>query len=195
MTAVMNISNKAIYGPNGESVAQLMTRLSNINWFSALGKQVRQEETEKAIKDFVHGFDIDKYDIKWITKDQLPSFLGEMKLEDTPLWPQLQQIPDQIKNQAAQVGRLDDLLYLADEVPVNIFHYCFDGVFHELREYGSPLVETAVCFMMYIGGLACAWEMIADIEGWEINPFLPLIDVLEYGHWPLGLFGHHFYVI
>ncbi|WP_044748182.1 hypothetical protein [Bacillus alveayuensis] len=195
MTAIMNISNEAVYGPNGEQVVQLMIRLSNIDWFSAFGKQRRQWETEKAIKDFVGGFDIHKYDIKWITKDELLTFLEEMKLEESSLWLKLQYIPEQIKNQAEQVGRLDALLHLADEVPVNIFHYCFDRVFHELGEYGLSMVETAVCFMMYIGGLACSWEMIADIKGWENNPFLPLIDVLEHGHWPLGLIGEQFYVI
>ncbi len=195
MAAVMNISNEVIYGPNGESVAQLMTRLSNINWFSALGKQSRQGETEKAIHEFTRCFNIHEYEIRWIMKEQLSAFLEGMKLEESALWVRLQQIPDQIKNQAAQVGRLDALLHLADEVPANIFHYCFDGVFRELGEYGSSMVETAVCFMMYIGGLACAWEMIADIEGWETNPFLPLIDVLEHGHWPLGLIGKQYYVI
>lgn len=189
-----NTITKDVLCLNDERVDRLLQRLSRVNWLSSFAEK-NDEQVEQAIKEFAHFFGLKHCEIKWIAEEELPSFLEEMKLEYNDVWPQLQQVPEKIKHQAEQAGRLDALLTLADEVPALIFHHCFDKLFAALGRYGSSVVTTAVCYMMYIGGMACAWELVSDIEGWETNPFLSLIAVLEHGHWPLGLIRNQFYVI
>jgi hypothetical protein len=189
-----NTIMKDVLDLHDERVNRLLQRLSKVNWLSTFAKK-SDEQVEQAIKEFAHFFGLEHCEIKWIAEDELPSFLAEMKLEDNDVWLQLQQVPEKIKHQAEQAGRLDALFTLADEVPALIFHHCFDKLFAALEQYGSPTVTTAVCYMMYIGGMACAWELVSDIKGWETNPFLSLIAVLEHGHWPLGVTGNQFYVI
>ena len=189
-----NTITKDVLCLNDERVNRLLQRLSKVNWLSSLAEK-DGKEVERVIKEFVHFFGLEHCEIKWIEEDELPTFLEKMKLEDNDVWPQLQQVPEKIKHQAEQADRLDALLTLADEVPALIFHHCFDKLFALLGRYGSSVVTTAVCYMMYIGGMACAWELVSDIKGWETNPFLSLIAVLEQGHWPLGVTGNQFFVI
>ncbi|OAT72696.1 hypothetical protein [Parageobacillus thermoglucosidasius] len=189
-----NTVTKDTFSPNNERVNQLLQRLSKVNWLASFAKK-GDEQVEQAIKEFAHYFRLEHCQVKWMTEDELPSFFTEMKLKDSDVWLQLRQMPEKIKRQAEQAGKLDALLTLADEVPALIFHHCFDKLFAALEQYGSPTVTTAVCYMMYIGGMACAWELVSHIKGWETNPFLSLIAVLEHGHWPLGLIGNQFYVI
>ncbi|NUK29457.1 hypothetical protein HT574_04880 [Parageobacillus sp. VR-IP] len=196
MAAFLNTNTitKDVLNPNDERVNRLLQRLSKVNWLSSFAEK-SDEQVEQAMKEFAHYFGLEHCEIKWIAEDELPSFLEEMKLEDNDVWLKLQQVPEKIKHQAEQAGRLDALLTLADEVPALIFHHCFDKLFALLGRYGSSVVTTAVCYMMYIGGMACAWELVSDIQGCETNPFLSLIAVLEQGHWPLGVTGNQFFVI
>jgi hypothetical protein len=196
MAAFLNTNTitKDVLNPNDERVNQLLQRLSKVNWLSSFAEK-SDGQVEQAMKEFVHYFGLEHCEIKWIAEDELPSFLEEMKLEDNDVWLRLQHVPEEIKHQAEQEGRFDVLVTLADEVPALIFHHCFDKVFAALGRYGSSTVTTAVCYMMYIGGMACAWELVSDIKRWETNPFLSLIVVLEHGHWPLGVTGNQFFVI
>ncbi|MES0856326.1 hypothetical protein ABS784_08835 [Geobacillus sp. G4] len=181
-------------GAEHASIHRLLERFAVIDWLSSLGEQ-GDEQVEQRLRQFADFFGIRRLEIRWLAKEELASFVGALRLEDDDIWKVLRHVPDQLKQQAEQTGRLEALLALADEVPALIFQHSFDPIFAALSPYGNNVVTTAVGYMMYIGGMACAWEMLSDLEGWKTNPFLSLISVLERGHWPLGGVNGQFVVI
>lgn len=195
MAAGLKVMDESGYGPNGQHIVQLMTRLSRVEWFSALGKPSGRGKAETAFEEFAHRLGIGEYQLVWRTKDQLPSSLEEMNLEESPLWSRLTGIPRQIRDQAEEMGRQSALSHTVENVPEMLFHRAFDGAFRELEAYGERFVQVAVGSVMYIFGLACAWETLADAKSWETNPFISLIDVFEAGHWPVGVAGDQVYMI
>ncbi|MEW9672137.1 hypothetical protein [Ammoniphilus sp. 3BR4] len=195
MEAVLKVKKETGYGPNHLQVEKWITRLSEVKWFSALGQSKGQGEAENAWKTFIRHLDLDDTQVVWMTKDQLPSFVEELSLGNSPLWSRIQWIPKQLKDKTKELGREAVLAYTIENIPEMLFHKAFDGAFPELNEYGERMVKVAVGSVMYIFGLACAWETLADIEGWETNPFTPLIEVFEAGHWPVGMTGNQVYII
>jgi len=183
------------YGPNTDSVVDLMTRVSRTDWFSTVGKSQGRAAAEKSLREISHRFGIDEYRIQWLEKDQLPSFLEGMRLETSLLWQRIHDIPDRIREKAEDSGRMPNLTAIAEHIPEYLFHLSFDGAFREFGSQGKESVQTAVGSVMYLVGLACAWEMLADTEGWETNPYEPMLQVFETGYWPLGLFDGAFYLI
>lgn len=184
------------YGPNCRNVVGLLCRLMNIDWFSELESPRGRREAEDLIRSWVRLFGIEpECAVVWVTREQLSSFIEKMQVAESPLWPELARIPASIRGQAEQAGRMAIIAQLAETVPGMLFHSAFDGAFQALAPCGMRVVQTAIGCVLYIGGLACAWEALADLEGWETNPFLPLVEVFAHGHWPLGWFGHQFYLI
>lgn len=196
MAMVSQQRDEKRYGPNGKNVRALLQRLVQIEWFSALERPQGQRESEDVMRSWMRQLGVEpECTFVWMTKGQLSSFIEEMRLADSRLWSPLAHIPTKLRDQAEHVGRSDILAQLADTVPAILFHSAFDGAFRELEPCGLHMVKIAIGFVLYVGGLACAWEALADLEGWETNPFLPLVDVFARGHWPLGWFGDHVYVI
>ncbi|NNU82855.1 hypothetical protein ETC05_03030 [Geobacillus sp. BMUD] len=176
------------------AVRRLLDRFINIDWLSSLGQQ-GDEQVEQSLRQFADFFGVHHVGVKWLAEQELRSSIEAIRLEEDSIWQALRHVPDQFKRQAEQAGRLEALLVLADEVPAAVFQHSFDPLFAVLRPYGDNVVITAVGYMMYIGGMACAWELLSDLEGWETNPFHFLIAVLERGHWPLGVINDQFVVI
>jgi|GEM_PF-1847503 len=176
------------------AVRRLLDRFVNIDWLSSLGRR-GDEQIDRSLHQFADFFGLRHVKVKWLAEQELRSSIESIRLEEDGIWQALRHIPDQFKRQAEQAGRLEALLALADEVPSVIFQHSFDRLFAVLRPYGDGVVTTAVGYMMYIGGMACAWELLSDLEGWETNPFHFLIFVLEHGHWPLGVVNGQFVVI
>ncbi|ADU93898.1 MULTISPECIES: hypothetical protein [Geobacillus] len=176
------------------SLCYLLDRLEAVNWLSSFGGQ-GDDQVEQALHKFVHFFGLDGIGIRWLQKNELVSFIEEIRLENDDSWRVLRHIPEQLRQQTEQTGRSRLLSAIADEVPAVIFQHSFDAIFEVLRPYGNKVVTTAVGYMMYIGGMACAWEVLSDLEGWKENPFLYLVSVLESGHWPLGIVNRKFVVI
>lgn len=183
------------YGPNTDNVVVLMTRMSQTDWFSTGGSSTGRAAAEQALRESTNRFGIDEYRIQWLGKDQLPSYLEGMRLETSPLWQRIHDLPDRIREKAEEIGRLPNLSALVERIPEQLFHQSFDGAFREFGSQGTAIVQTAVCTVMYLLGLACAWEMLADVDGWGTNPYEPFLQVFETGHWPLGLFDGVFYLI
>lgn len=184
------------YGPNGRNVVGLLHRLSNIDWFSGLESPRGRKESEDLIRSWVRQFGMEpEWALVWVTREQLSSFIEKMEVAESHLWPQLARIPAKIRDQAEQAGRTAIMAQLAETVPGMLFHSAFDGAFQALAPCGMRVVQTAIGFVLYIGGLACAWEALGDLEAWETNLFLPLVEVFAHGHWPLGWFGDQFYLI
>lgn len=195
MTAPSYLSATVEYGPNADSVVDLMARVSSTDWFSTAGKSTGRAAAEKSLREISHRFGIDEYRIQWLDKAQLPSFLEGMRLETSPLWQQIHDLPDRIREKAEDSSRLPNVTAIAEHIPEYLFHQSFDGAFREFGSQGKEIVQTAVGSVMYLGGLACAWEMLADTGDWETNPYKPLLQVFETGHWPLGLYDGVFYLI
>lgn len=195
MAVAPTIQEEKGYGPNGSNVAQLVSRLSKADWFSSAGTQNGRVEVEKAIRTFAGHFFIENDQIEWMSTDQLVNVYNGMSLTQSPMWVQVERIPKMIRSKMEELGRLEHLAFATETVPEILYHSSFDGVFREFGKYGASLVKTVVGSILYICGLACAWELIADVEGWTTNPFLPLIDVIEQGHWIIGYFDHQFLVV
>lgn len=195
MTAPSHLSADEGYGPAEQRVQNLMTRISAIEWFSSAGRSKERESTEQAMWEYTRGFGLEEIQIQWLEKDQLPAFFADRRLESSPLWLQIHEVPLQIRAKAEETGRLFYLSNLADRVPEKLFHLSFDGAFREFGSQGSTIVKWAVGAVMYVVGLACAWEMLADQDGWHNNPYEVYLQVFGAGHWPLGLFDGVFYAI
>ncbi|AMX83821.1 hypothetical protein GS3922_09190 [Geobacillus subterraneus] len=188
------INHTGAAGTENAAVRRLFDRFVNIDWLSSLGRQ-GNEQVEHPLRQFADFFGVRHVEVKWLAEQELRSAIEAIRLEEDGIWQALRHVPDQFKHQAERAGRLEALLALADEVPPVIFQHSFDQLFAVLRPYGDNVVTTAVGYMMYIGGMACAWELLSDLEGWETNPFYFLIAVLERGHWPLGVVNGQFVVI
>ncbi|MBO1626673.1 hypothetical protein [Bacillus arachidis] len=194
-TADVSIDIEKVYGPNGKSVVDLITRMQKINWYSAIGKQRSQIEAERAINEWRQGLNLGGYPVNRITKSYLPVLLNEVVLETIPMWTRLGQIYNEITEKAEECGRQAILLATIDSVSENMFHDTFDQAFREFEEFGESVVKVVSSTTIYAMVLACAWETIADIEGWERNHLLPFVEVFEQGHWSLGLVDDQFYVL
>ncbi|MED3717849.1 hypothetical protein AB4J90_08170 [Geobacillus thermodenitrificans] len=188
------INHTGMLGTENAAVRHLLDRFVNIDWLSSLGRQ-GDEQVEQLLRQFADFFGVHHVEVKWLAEQELRSSIEAIRLEEDDIWQVLRNVPDQFKHQAEQTGRLEALLALADEVPAVIFQHSFDQLFAVLSPYGDNVVTTAVGYMMYIGGMACAWELLSDLEGREINPFHFLISVLERGHWPLGVVNGQLVVI
>lgn len=173
----------------------LIRRFSEIDWFSAAGTPEGRPEAEKALNEFKQHLLIEGEQLNWISKKQFSLVIGDQTIETNPLWIRLTKILGEIKEKARKTGRLEAVAYATDDVPEEVFHRVFDRAFDEFAEYGVSRVKTAVAMTMLIVGLACSWEVIADLEGWGTNPFIPLIEVYEYGHCPIGFYDNQFYLI
>ncbi|OQP03874.1 hypothetical protein B1690_17030 [Geobacillus sp. 46C-IIa] len=188
------INHTGAAGTENAAVHCLLDRFVNIDWLSSLGRQ-GDEQVEQPLRQFADFFGVRHVEVKWLAEQELRSSIEAIRLEEDSIWQALRHVPDQFKHQAEQAGRLEALLALADEVSSVIFQHSFDQLFAVLRPYGDNVVTTAVGYMMYIGGMACAWELLSDLKGWETNPFHFLIAVLERGHWPLGVVNDQLVVI
>ncbi|ADI27043.1 hypothetical protein [Geobacillus sp. C56-T3] len=187
---------KEKYGPRTEQVISVLSGLLNIDWFVNAGIPHYRKEAEEAIREWMASFDLKQYHyhIHWLEEGTIVPSLAKMNLAKSPLWRSLFPIPEHMKQAAAVAGREGCLTRLVDEVPVRLFHHCFDAAYRAFHQYGSSVVKTAVCSVMYIGGMACAWESVADLDGWGSNPFRALLRVFEYGHCPLGMGDEQLYL-
>ncbi|WJE54496.1 hypothetical protein QRE66_09835 [Bacillus cereus] len=194
-TADVSIDIEKIYGPNGKNVVDLINRLQKIDWYSAIGKQSSQVEAERAINECRQGLKLGGYPVNRITKNHLPVLLNGVALETIPMWTRLEQIHNEITEKAKECGRRAVLSATIDRVSENMFHDTFDQAFGEFEECGESVIKMVSGTTIYIMVLACAWETIADIEGWERNHLLSFVEVFEQGHWSLWLVDDQFYVL
>jgi hypothetical protein len=193
MATLLN-TEKEMYGPRTEQAVAILSRLLNMDWFVNVGTLHYRKEAEEAIREWMDSFHLERYHIRWLEEEELVPSLAEINLAKSPLRRSLFPIPERMKQAATATGREGCLVKLADEIPAHLFHHCFDAAYRAFHQYGSSVVKTAVCSVMYIGGMACAWESIGDLDGWESNPFHALLRVLEYGHCPLGMDEEQLYM-
>ena len=93
-----------------------------------------------------------------------------------------------MKEKIISVGNEKLLIDVVDKVPETIFHGVYKEAFKHFGE--EKVVKFLVGHAMYISTVTCAAELAE-----EKNMFLPIIELLELGHIPIGPEGNIFYLL
>ncbi|MED1556941.1 hypothetical protein [Bacillus paramycoides] len=184
--ALSQLINEEKYGSGARHANEIIERLTTLDWYVNAGQQ--NLEAEKKVDRFMSSLNISEYEIRWISRKQLNETIGRLSFEDSTFWEALKEVPDQLKEKIVRTGNEKLLADVVDKVPEAIFHGAYKQV---LNIFGD---EKAVKFLvghaMYISVLACATELAE-----ENNLFLPIVELLEGGHLPLGPEGDTFYLL
>lgn len=178
--------NEEKYGSHARSTNGMIERLMTMNWYRNIGQQ--NLEAEKKIDKFMSSLNVSEYEIKWISRNQLHETIGRISFEGNALWGALAEVPDQLKEKIVRAGNEKLLVDVVDKVPEAIFHGVYKEVFKHFGE--EKTVKFLVGHAMYVSVLACAAELAE-----EKNVLLPIIELIEMGHVPLGPEGNTFYLL
>ncbi|MDM5433877.1 hypothetical protein QUG02_14480 [Bacillus hominis] len=178
--------NEEKYGFHARSTNGMIERLMTMDWYRNIGQQ--NLEAEKKIDQFMSSLNVSEYEIKWISRKQLHETIGRISFEENALWGALAEVPDQLKEKIVRVGNEKLLVDVVDKVPEAIFHGVYKEAFEILGE--EKTVKFLVGHAMYVSVLACVAELAE-----EKNVFLPIIELIEMGHVPLGPEGNTFYLL
>ncbi|WP_439022302.1 hypothetical protein [Bacillus thuringiensis] len=184
--ALSQFINEEKYGSHARSTNGMIERLMTMNWYSNIGQQ--NLEAEKKIDQFMCALNNSEYEIKWISRNQLSETIERISFEDNDLWGMLAEVPDHLKEKIISVGNEKLLIDVVDKVPEAIFHGVYKEAFKHFGE--EKVVEFLVGHAMYISTVACAAELAE-----EKNVFLPIVELLELGHIPLGPERNTFYLL
>lgn len=184
--ALVELINEEKDGPGARSANEMVKRLTTINWYKNVGQQ--NIDAEQKIDQFMSSLNIHEYEIRWISRDQVTEMIGRLSFEGSAFWEALKEVPDQLKEKIVHAGNDTHLADLVDKVPEAIFHGAFTQAFNLFSE--EKAVQFLVGHAMYVSVLACAAELT---EG--DNAFLPVVELLEAGHLPLGPEGDIFYLL
>ncbi|MEK4177490.1 hypothetical protein [Aeribacillus sp. FSL W8-0870] len=185
------IENHASYDFKHERVNQMADRLLNINWYQHVGT-IHDDVQNKAEK-FLQSLNIENCEIKWISKDEIGNIYDTIRLTNSSLWEALKVLPDRLKEKIDQSGQEEILNEIVYHLPEAVFHEVYKGAFKTFSD--ESFIRFLVGHAMYISLLACAWELVANINEWGENPFAYLVDILEMGHIPLGSNNQTFYIM
>ncbi|WP_101845190.1 hypothetical protein [Halobacillus sp. Marseille-P3879] len=190
MAVTSYVPKKELFGPNDKRVKVLIDRLTNVEWYRQIGtKDVR---TEEKLKKFMDSFDLYDYETEWVSLQEVPGKIRSLKLEDSRPWDHLKEVPEKINTTGEKAGRKAALDQLVTDIPELVYHGAFKGAYKTYQD--QQAVSILAGHAMYISLLACTWEAVADQSGWEDNPFLYLIDIMEEGHLPLGPHDNSIYL-
>lgn len=178
--------NEEKYGSHARSTNGMIERLMTMNWYCNIGQQ--NVEAEKKMDQFMSSLNISEYEIKWISRKQLNEKIERISFEDNDLWGALAAAPDQLKEKIERADNEKLLVDVVDKVPEAIFHGVFKEAFKHFGE--EKTVKFLVGHAMYISVVACAAELAE-----EKNVFLPIVELLELGHIPLGPEGNTVYLL
>ncbi|ALQ68625.1 hypothetical protein [Bacillus thuringiensis] len=184
--ALSQFINEEKYGSYVRSTNGMIERFMTMNWYSDIGKQ--NVEAEKKIDQFMRALHISEYEMKWISRNQLSETIERISFEDNDLWGTLAEVPDQLKEKIISVGNEKLLIDVVDKVPEAIFHGVYKEAFKHFSE--EKVVKFLVGHAMYISTVACAAELAE-----EKNVFLPIVELLELGHIPIGPERNTFYLL
>ncbi|SFK04325.1 hypothetical protein SAMN04487936_106272 [Halobacillus dabanensis] len=191
MAIISDAPKKKLFGPNDKRVKTLIDRLINMDWYHQIG--TKNVKVEEKLKKFMEAFDLYDYEKEWVSIQEVPDKISNLNLEDTKLWDRLKEVPERINNKGIETGRKDALDLLVSDIPELVYHGSFKGAYRTYQD--QKAVSLVVGHALYVSLLACTWEVIADQAGWENNPFLYLIDILEEGHLPIGPQQNIFYLV
>lgn len=183
MAEIINVKDVDL---QAKSIDDMVKRLQPIHWGKNAGQQ--NLETEEKINEFMDLLKVDSYEIKWVSKEAVPEITNHLTFEESDMWESLKGIPDELSNKIKQDGSEKLLLELGDRVPELIFHGAYSHLFPQFEE--KKTVEYLVGLAMYVSVMACT----AELAG-EENIFMPIVELVEAGHLPLGPVGNTFYLL
>jgi hypothetical protein len=181
-----DIINVADVDLQAKSIDAMVNRLQAIHWGKKAGQQ--NLEAEEKVIEFMGYLEVNSYEIKWLSKGEVPETIGHLTFEGSEMWESLKEIPDQLSNKIKQAGHEEYLLEIGDRVPELIFHGAYSHLFQQFEE--KKTIEYLVGLAMYVSVMACT----AELAG-EENIFLPIIELVEAGHLPIGPEGNTFYLL
>lgn len=184
--ALLELRSEEKEGPRAQSVNEMVKRLTAIDWFVNSGQQ--NIEAEQKVDQFMEYLDRSEYEIKWISRNQVTQTIERLSFEGCAFWEALKEVPDQLKKKIVHAGNENLLADMADKVPEAIFHGACTQAFHLFGD--EKVVQILVGLAMYVSVLTCA----AELAGGQ-NIFLPMVELLEAGHLPLGPEGNIFYLL
>lgn len=184
--ALSQFINEEKYGSHARSTNGMIERFMKMNWYSNIGQQ--NVEAEKKIDQFMSSLNISEYEIKWISRKQLHETMERISFEGSALWGTLAEVPDRLKGKIVSSGNENLLIDIVDKVPEAIFHGVYKEAFKHFGE--ETVVKFLVGHAMYISVVACAAELAQ-----EKNVFLPIVELIELGHIPIGPEGNIFYLL
>ena len=182
----MVLINENKFGSKAQSINDVAERLTAINWYEKAG--VTENEAEETFHRFMQALQVNKYDIQWVSKEQVPDAISKLTFDNSELWEVLRELPDQLKKDIEAEGQVSLLEKAVDTVPQAVFHAAFEKAFQTFDE--EKTVSFLVGHAMYIAVLACTAELADKTE-----VFAPLLEMLESGHIPLGPEGNTIYLL
>lgn len=168
------------------TIDTMVKRLQPIKWGKKAGQQ--NLEAEEKVIEIMDNLDVNSYEIKWLSIDEVPETIGRLTFEGSEMWEALKGIPDELSGKFKQAGHEKFLLEIGDIVPELIFHGAYSHLFQQFEE--KKTIEYLVGLAMYVSVMACT----AELAG-EENIFLPIVELIEAGHLPIGPEGNTFYLI
>ncbi|OLN21232.1 hypothetical protein BTO30_15965 [Domibacillus antri] len=178
--------NEEKHGTKAQEVNEMIERLTSIDWYHQAG--VQEETAADHVHQFMKELGVTEYELKWLTKEEAPSVVPSLSLNDSAFWEVLKDIPDRLKAKIDQNEQQQLLETTVDLVPEAVFHGAFAKAFSVFKD--EKTVQFLVGHAMYISVMACS-AVLAD----EIQLFEPVIELLEAGHLPLGPQGNTFYLL
>jgi hypothetical protein len=174
------------FGSKAQSINEIAERLSAIVWYEKAG--FKEKIAEEALQRLMQKLQVDDYEIQWVTKVQTSETISKLTFDNSNLWKVLSGLPDQLKKNIDEAGQADLLKIAIESVPQAVFHATFQKAFQEFGE--EKQVNFFVGHAMYIAVLVCTAELAGE-EGL----FIPLLELLEMGHVPVGLDGNTIYLL
>jgi|GEM_PF-1474954 hypothetical protein len=185
MSKLITIPEPLRSSRQGAQMEALLSRLSNMPWFASASLEENRMQAETALSAFGCALQMEKIQVRWLTKREVADAVKSNELATDPLWRKLADIPARIRRAAEERERETWLAFALDDVPEHVFHRAYDGAFRAFQSCGETVVFHAVGTALYVSGLSAAYEMLSDVLG--TNPFLPLIDAMETGHFPVAV--------
>ncbi len=184
--AIAELINEGKYGTVARTVNDLIEKLTTIDWYSKVGNF--DLEAESKLDRFMEEMGVQKYEIKWITKEQVSQTIDKITFEGSQLWDVLKEVPEQLKKDVISQGNEQILHDVVDRVPEAIFHRAYSQAFKTFTD--EKVIKFLVGHAMYISVLACTAEVASG------KSYLStIVELLEEGHLPLGPEGNTFYLL
>ncbi|GAB3062558.1 hypothetical protein [Virgibacillus ainsalahensis] len=169
-----------------ENANEIIDQLTSANWYHQAG--VKEEETVKQLEELLNLLNVKEYEVKWVTKDKVPSLIENLSFEDSNLWEVLKELPDQLKEKIDAQNLEEHLERLVDRLPEAIFHPAYDGAYKQFEDEKS--IKFLTTLAMYLGLMVST----AELAG-EEKLLKPILTIIESGHAPIGIDGNLIYVI
>lgn len=174
------------FGPEALSLTDLAEKLTSLDWFSQFGN--KDAAVEEQVRQFIETLGVSQFEVKWVSKEEVPATIGKLTFENSDIWQKLKDIPDQFKARIDEKDRNALLESMVDSIPEAVFHPSYSGAFQQMED--EKAIGYLVGNAMYISIMACTAAIAEQTELLE-----PLLNIVESGHTVLGLAENTIYIV